>query len=617
MKREIDLENSLRQSLLDDSPYMSIMVNRDCRVIEYDIKGYELIRNNAPETEVDKFYFPHLLIGTNKDLFDVYWNSVQSGSKQEIEVEIGSLTYVLIMHPRYNDMVFKGANIYLSLKSTHLDAVKSTSIDEFTLRKVVTALNEGVVVHERDGRIRSCNNAALRILGLTYNQLVGKSPIDKVWRTIKENGDPFPGDQHPASITLTTEKPQHKVVMGVYREDNSLVWILINSEPIFDNYGFMEAVAVSFSDVTTLKLHEKEINKLAVVARNTTNCVIITNRKSEIEWVNDSFTRITGYSFEEVKGKNPKLLQGPESNPHTVEQLSVAIRSGKEIKTELINYHKDGHKLWIELDIQPLRNSENEVTGFVGLQKDITERKLFEQELVQKNRTLGKINAELDQFVYRVSHDLRGPLSSNLGLIGLMKTEEMNPTLQNYIDLLYTSSLKLDKLIGSIFSYSNNSRQELNIQQVNFENILSGVLYNHYPAIRSGKIQIEKEIDPGLSIYSDIHSIDSILLNLINNAVTYHKKTSTKRWVKVKVIPTEDGCCICVTDNGIGIKEQYREKIFEMFFRGTELSQGSGLGLYIVQEVVEKLGGRIELHSEEDEGSSFRVFVPNLKQNPY
>lgn len=153
--------------------------------------------------------------------------------------------------------------------------------------------------------------------------------------------------------------------------------------------GRMRAVAMAEKMTRKLRQAEAEARKLALVARHTNNSVIITDADGRIEWVNEGFTKVTGYSLEEVKGQSPgSILLGPETDPKTVAFMRDALRNGTSFKAEVLNYAKDGRKLWFQMEIQPIRNANGSITGFLAVKLDITERKHMEEELRRERRDM-------------------------------------------------------------------------------------------------------------------------------------------------------------------------------------------------------------------------------------
>jgi signal transduction histidine kinase/ligand-binding sensor domain-containing protein len=230
----------------------------------------------------------------------------------------------------------------------------------------------------------------------------------------------------------------------------------------------------------------------------------------------------------------------------------------------------------------------------------------------EKNRELHKLNAELDSFVYSVSHDLRAPLSSILGLIGISKIDKDDTNLPSYLAKIETSVNKLDDFIKEIISYSRNVRLKVEVEEIDLrlliEEIFEGLAYMN----TDDHIKIIIKSSNKTTIFSDKTRLQVIFNNILSNAFRYYKSYINDSFIKVKIAVTSTRAVITVTDNGIGIKPDRLGKVFEMFYRGTDTSNGSGLGLYIAKESVAKLDGTITVESEYERGTTFTVTIDNL-----
>ena len=236
-----------------------------------------------------------------------------------------------------------------------------------------------------------------------------------------------------------------------------------------------------------------------------------------------------------------------------------------------------------------------------------------ERALRQRNEQLSKVNREIDSFVYSVSHNLRSPLSSVLGLVNIARHEfdRGSADIPKYLGLIEKSIRKLDDTIKEILEYSQNDRADVRIETIDLKALIDDCL-GRLQYI-SGYDQMIKQInmvgsDP---FYSDRFRVSIILINLFSNSIKYCDEHKEHNLLRIKASITSEKTTIEVTDNGIGISISRLPLIFNMFYRGTERSDGAGLGLYIVKEVVEKLGGTIAVESQPDLLTTFTVTLPN------
>lgn len=230
----------------------------------------------------------------------------------------------------------------------------------------------------------------------------------------------------------------------------------------------------------------------------------------------------------------------------------------------------------------------------------------------KRNAELHKLNSELDRFVYSTSHDLRAPLASILGLINLSRLEEKNK--DYYLTLIEKSVHKLDEFISEIIDYSRNARLSVEPVEIDFQPMITSILEDLEYLEENVTLKKNISITSTGAFLSDKTRIRIILSNLISNAIKYHNIRQPQPYINITITTSPHQATIVVTDNGIGIQDDQLENIFKMFHRGSEQSKGSGLGLYIVKETVNKLGGNIVVKSKLGEGTTFEVQLPGMKK---
>lgn len=249
-----------------------------------------------------------------------------------------------------------------------------------------------------------------------------------------------------------------------------------------------------------------------------------------------------------------------------------------------------------------------------ALKQKESERQKIEaaQALARQNEALIKINKELDSFVYSISHNLRAPLMSVLGLLDLAQNESNSSTIHQYHEMMKSSVCKLDDTLKEILEYSRNARQGLVVDQVHFEKTINDNFERMQFMPGYERIRKEIFIEGDTPFYSDRYRLSLILNNLISNAIKYSDPGKETSFINITIQIKPERASLIFHDNGIGIENSYIQKVFNMFFRATEKNEGAGLGLYIVKEAVEKLGGTIDLESQMGEGTVFKIELPNL-----
>ncbi|WP_338790929.1 ATP-binding protein [Bernardetia sp. MNP-M8] len=290
--------------------------------------------------------------------------------------------------------------------------------------------------------------------------------------------------------------------------------------------------------------------------------------------------------------------------------------------------------------IVPIFINEKEFWGFIGLEDcsgkhiwTLTEESFIfnlaitiggilttqhvENLLKEKNEQLKKTNDELDQFVYSVSHDLRAPLTSVMGLLHLLKTDIASvANTQMYLQLISKSITRLDNYIREVLSISRNSRTRVEREEIDFEEIIEEIKEDLAYLDEFKEVRIELDINlqtKETTFKNDKIRIKAIFDNLISNAIRYHNPYQEDNFVKITIHINEEKAEITVQDNGLGISKKHIGHIFDMFYRANDQKMGSGLGLYIVKETILKLKGTMEIDSIPNVGTTFTIVLPNRK----
>lgn len=284
-----------------------------------------------------------------------------------------------------------------------------------------------------------------------------------------------------------------------------------------------------------------------------------------------------------------KLIRKSLKNKRLVKEINVNPAFGNESFEVLFN---------------PICSEGLEVRGVSVFARDITRRKKAENDIK-------RANFELDSFVYRASHDLRAPLRSVMGLISLVKMESSDEQRDEYLNLANKSIIKLDSFIGDLTDFSRNSRMEINFKQIDLNAVIDDTVERLQFMEKAHRITIYKNLEPDSMLFSDQTRVSIIIQNLLSNAIKYQNEYAESSYCEVGFRHlSHREVEIWVTDNGKGIKKELQNRVFDMFFRASHDSYGSGLGLYITKQVVEKLNGTITLKSIPGQGTSFFIILP-------
>jgi len=271
-------------------------------------------------------------------------------------------------------------------------------------------------------------------------------------------------------------------------------------------------------------------------------------------------------------------------------------------------------KHYVRLHRPNLKDGEQNYILVYG--QEVTELKKSEERLKHQNTELEKLNHELDQFVYSASHNLRAPLLSVKGLLTLIEQEEMEvPTRKLFIEEIHKSIQRLDGTIKDIIEYSKNARLDIQPSCIDLEQLIRNT-HEDLKFYEGTTVSLELHLEQSAPFYSDERRLKSIVHNIMSNSVKYSDNQKDASWLKVEIETNERGCVFEFTDNGKGIPTEYQSRVFDMFYRATSERSGSGLGLYIVKEMTERIGGTVELESQLGIGTKLRLTLPMLANQP-
>lgn len=348
---------------------------------------------------------------------------------------------------------------------------------------------------------------------------------------------------------------------------------------------------------------------LKSINENVSEAVYRSTPERGIIFVNKAFIELFGFDSDEEACKTSS--DDFYADPQVRKRLLPLLKEKGSIQSEEILYRrKDGSTFWGIMNTVSLIDEQGNMY-YDGAIIDITHQKNNEQKLKEANEELKKINRELDSFVYSIGHDLRAPIASTLGLVGLSKDEDNIGTLKMYNDLKEKSLLKLDAFIQDVLGYSRNARLELELVPMNVLAELESMREMLVSSSDIKDIQLSLNIHANTDFYTDKYRFNLIFSNLISNAFRYHNQQEPNKYIHIEANIDAHSAVFTIEDNGQGIDDIHIDKIFNMFYRANKSAKGSGLGLYIVKEAVAKLSGEISVKSVLGKGTTFKVVIPN------
>jgi PAS domain S-box-containing protein len=369
------------------------------------------------------------------------------------------------------------------------------------------------------------------------------------------------------------------------------------------------------------KSAEEEVAKLSLVASKTDDSVVITNHRGFIEWVNEGFVRLTGYTLEEVYGKKPGVfLQGPGTDPEAAGRISELVKSKAKFSEEILNYRKDGRPYWVSLSVTPIFNDKDELVRFISVQTDVTERKFKQEELRFAKERAEAASIAKSQFLAVMSHEIRTPLNAIIGMTDLALHTRLAPEQFEFLKTVQSNSESLLSLINDILDFSKIEAGQMDIDDVTFSPGEYIEEVAELLSIRAGAKGLEFicDIEKGLPfrVSGDPNRFRQILMNLVNNAIKFTESGEVVIKVEAELSTNAEMIEIhcSVADTGIGIDADKQAKIFDRFYQAddstTRKHGGAGLGLSISRLLVELMQGQIWVESDLGIGSTFHCRIP-------
>jgi len=439
---------------------------------------------------------------------------------------------------------------------------------------------------------------------ITYSNKAGKKLL-RVFSTEKENSlsDKWSG------LFMEAYNKDKIIEHEVEIDDHVFIceFVPIRSEEYVNLYG---------SDITSIKKAEAIVKKLSFVIGKTDNAVIIADKNGKIQWVNDGFIRLSGYTLDDVVETHGEILrhghktglypQNPFFNKMITEKLSVSYESR--------NYKKDGTVYWSLSTLTPILNNKEEVESIIVIDSDVTSRKKAEQEMIKATKLAAESVRAKELFLAHMSHEIRTPMNAIMGIVQLMQDMELNPTQKEYLHSLQFAGESLLYIINDILDLSKIGSGKMNIEKIEFncsdlvDDLMSAMNYRAKEKNILLLTEFQKSIPQKL--IGDPIRLNQILTNLLGNAIKFTEKGHVKLIVKEKAASNGDIILrFDVEDTGIGVAKGKQKIIFAAFEQAQmETSRkygGTGLGLSIVKRLVELQGGTISLVSELGKGSTF------------
>ncbi len=488
---------------------------------------------------------------------------------------------------------------------------------------------EGILIHN-NGVVIDVNLSFEKIFAYKLDEIIGKNIIDLL----------FPSSYHNIILENIRKNLVLPYEVEGIRKNGSVFPVEIEAKSFKNNEG-EEFRVTAIRDISLRKKAEAEIEKLSTAVEQSANTIVITDIECNIEYVNPKFTKLTGYTAQEVLGKNPRILNAGTLERDYFVQMWKTISAGEIWEGEFHNKKKNGEYFWEQVTITPIKDNRGKITNYLAIKEDITLRKKAKKKLQKQNEEYASLNEKYKvineellfakekaeesnqlktEFIHNMSHEIRTPMNGILGFSSLLDKPNLTLEKRNqYINIIQNSGHQLMRIIDDILEISRLGTKQVKI--IESKICLNDLLLEQFSIFdikaKENKIPLylKKELsDKDSTILTDSTKLNKILSNLLENALKYTNEGYIELGYKLLSDTEPIQIQIYVKDTGIGIKLESLKTIFERFSQEEkELSKnvgGLGLGLSIAKENAELLGGKITVQSKKGEGSTFFITIP-------
>ena len=516
--------------------------------------------------------------------------------------------------------------LLFGLKNSLAEAKLSES--KMLLQGTLESTAEGILVMDERGQVLQTNNQFAKLWKVP-TEIIENPDEEKVLNHIQEQlveSQAFP------EKTQELGRPADEDFDTLYLKDGRVFEHY--SYPLIQNDRISDRVW-SFREFTERKKAEENLQKLSMATEHSPVSVVITDPQGAIEYVNPAFCRVTGYSFDEATGQNPRILSSGIESPEFYQDMWKTITAGREWHGELANKKKNGEIYWESISISPILNRKEEITHFVAVKEDITEKKAFEADLKTRAENLADTRLAMlnmmddleeakgvaeeatkakSDFLANMSHEIRTPMNAIIGMSHLALKTDLTAKQQDYIGKVQSSADALLGIINDILDFSKIEAGKLDMESVPFhlEDVLDNLanLVSLKTEEKGLKLLFEVNNEVPTGLVGDSLRLGQIMINLANNAVKFTEKGQIVVGVSPVAVTDEKAeLQFSVEDSGIGLTEEQRGKLFQAFSQAdtstTRKYGGTGLGLTISKKLTEMMDGKIWVESEPGVGSTF------------
>ena len=636
-EEEIKKAKEQLQAMLDAVPGVISWIDSDLKYLGANRYLLESLNLTPSELIGKKVGF----LQTSRDFMNFVTKFFKSEKKQNSK-EIKSIVnntslYYLTIGQKY---LQNKAAVFVGIDITER---KKAEKEINFLAHSIKSISECVSITDLENKILFVNKSFLKTYGYKEHELIGKN-INLI--RSKKNSPELLDQIQPATLT----KGWHGELLNT-RKDGSEFPISLSTSFTRDDDGKPIALIGIATDITEPKKIEKELTKhrehLEELVKNRTRELVKINKELEIEKanidklfetaqeaivmadkdgrilrVNKEFTKLFKYSFDEVLGNSIDDLIVPEDYHEEAALITKKVVTGEKVTIETIRRNKNGISIQVSVLAAPII-VDDKLEAIYAIYQDITNRKLAEAALEERAIKLTEVNIRLKEadllksvFLANMSHELRTPLNSIIGFTSILlmgMSGSINEEQKKQLNLVKNSSKHLLSLINEILDISKieAGKVELFIEEFKLDDIVGEVIESFLPVLNEKGLKFLKDKQLGITLHSDKRRFKQVLMNLVSNAVKFTEQGSIRIDARVS---KSNNLEICVTDTGIGIKEEDMDKLFKSFqqidMSSSKKYEGTGLGLHLSKKLVILMGGDMSAKSEYGKGSKFTLVIP-------
>lgn len=464
-------------------------------------------------------------------------------------------------------------------------------------------------VLDAQSNILHCNKAASEFFSINKKDFINKNFLSLI---SEEGRNEFNSNFRVAIIEGLNRQFESVFVAG---EQKKFVQIILS--PFFqtikvDSNDYADRLCFVFAhDISVQKEKELDLVRFANVAEFTVNPLEITDIDGKIIYVNPAFERSSGYTREELIGKNPNIFSSHKHSKDFWKNMWETIKQGKVWIGEVINRKKDGQLFYTDLLISPIIDNNGKLVGYFGIHRDKTEQKKLEQQLIhaQKMESIGLLAAGL-------AHEVGNPLASISSLVQVIQRTNKDEFTNQKLELIKSQINRISKIIRDLVNFSRQSTYELQSTEIN--KVLKSAIEIARVSKKAKSIYFVEEYDQNIPIlYLVPDQLQQVFLNILINAIDalcidanrmIYFNSSPK--IVSKTYRDTNKVLISISDNGIGIPESAMDKIFDPFYTTKKIGEGTGLGLWVSYNIIKSFQGEIQVNSTEGKGTTFTIILP-------